>query len=795
MTGPRAYDSTVKLVTDIADADETVYLDPASVQALPPVTSISNGVMTPAMLAQLNDTFESSTADQAGWQAAINAAVAAGGGVVNLKPNANTVVLTAPLTVGAGVNVPLSINAYGVKVQPPAGLPAFYANTGVLGYLAVAFHMAGMQIIDLGRVGDGIKIRNSMNWRFEDVYINGTNIAKHIVNDGAGNYSENNVFDGVYDNAANYGVYLETINGATSSMDGCIFQGRGSSACAINAIYWGAGVSMHGGGFRDYKIWNTTDNARSVYLDSSIVDATLDLKFDNTSVNTGIIGLYIGPNVPASSLRFGKIKMQFTGLSTWTKVAFDGAAVELNAAWDEGGFLHALGSNTTTFGVVKVKSPADSTERFSISVDGTLHFGPGTTATDVNLYRTTPNGIASYSSDQPLFPGGGILSLTNTQTASYTAVLADRRYLVVEMNVGTANTFTVPPNSSVAYPIGSSLRVCQLGVGITTITPGAGVTLRNGGAYTMRQYEEVEIRKRNTDEWVVVPKAVAPRWTLVGEYTTAGTTSGVVIPAGTTEMKLVVVGGSGGGGSGRRSLVTTAFGGGGGGGGSMAQRVITNAVAMLAAGDTLTVVVGAAGTGGAAQTVDATDGNPGTAGIASTVTASVTGLLLRAVGGAGGSGGTTAAGTGGGASSSDSTGGTGSSSSITTAPGAVTSTGSAGAGGGAGGGISVGGAAFNGGLGGAVNNVNIGGGSGGVVGGATPTAATGPTAAQTRDGLGFGGGGGGGAASVTAAAQAGGAGASCAGGGGGGASLSGFASGAGGAGQPGYVAIWALVGA
>jgi hypothetical protein len=61
MVGSRPYDSTVKLVTDVADADETVYLDPSSVLALAPVTSTTNGVMTPAMLASLS-TLESETA-------------------------------------------------------------------------------------------------------------------------------------------------------------------------------------------------------------------------------------------------------------------------------------------------------------------------------------------------------------------------------------------------------------------------------------------------------------------------------------------------------------------------------------------------------------------------------------------------------------------------------------------------------------------------------------------------------------------------------------------------------------
>lgn len=91
----------------------------------------------------------------------------------------------------------------------------------------------------------------------------------------------------------------------------------------------------------------------------------------------------------------------------------------------------------------------------------------------------------------------------NTQTASYTLVLADAGK-VVEMNVAGANTLTVPPNSSVAFPVGTIIEVHQYGAGQVTLTPGAGVTLRNPSSLTTRaQYSTVALRKRATDEWVV----------------------------------------------------------------------------------------------------------------------------------------------------------------------------------------------------------------------------------------------------------------------------------------------------
>ena len=60
-------------------------------------------------------------------------------------------------------------------------------------------------------------------------------------------------------------------------------------------------------------------------------------------------------------------------------------------------------------------------------------------------------------------PTGTTALATNTQTASYTLVLSDGINTAVEMNVAGANTLTVPPNASVAFPIGTFIEICQVG--------------------------------------------------------------------------------------------------------------------------------------------------------------------------------------------------------------------------------------------------------------------------------------------------------------------------------------------
>ena len=94
----------------------------------------------------------------------------------------------------------------------------------------------------------------------------------------------------------------------------------------------------------------------------------------------------------------------------------------------------------------------------------------------------------------------------NAQTgASYTTVLADDGKLITVSNA-SANTLTIPPNSSVAYGIGTQINIAQLGAGQTTITAGAGVTLNSAGSKLKlgAQYAVATCVKTDTNTWFVV---------------------------------------------------------------------------------------------------------------------------------------------------------------------------------------------------------------------------------------------------------------------------------------------------
>jgi len=93
----------------------------------------------------------------------------------------------------------------------------------------------------------------------------------------------------------------------------------------------------------------------------------------------------------------------------------------------------------------------------------------------------------------------------NEQTGTtYTFVLGDQGKLVTLDNA-SAISATVPPNSSVAYPIGTKIDLLNKGAGQVTVVAGAGVTINTAQTLLLRaQWSAASLIKLATDTWVIV---------------------------------------------------------------------------------------------------------------------------------------------------------------------------------------------------------------------------------------------------------------------------------------------------
>lgn len=89
----------------------------------------------------------------------------------------------------------------------------------------------------------------------------------------------------------------------------------------------------------------------------------------------------------------------------------------------------------------------------------------------------------------------------NVQTDNYTLVLSDA-FKLVTINAASAKNLTVPPNSSVAFPVGTRIDVGQDGAGQVTIVADDGVTIRTPETLKLRkQWAKATLIKRGTDTW------------------------------------------------------------------------------------------------------------------------------------------------------------------------------------------------------------------------------------------------------------------------------------------------------
>ena len=94
----------------------------------------------------------------------------------------------------------------------------------------------------------------------------------------------------------------------------------------------------------------------------------------------------------------------------------------------------------------------------------------------------------------------------NNRTSSYILVLTDVGK-VVEMDVAIENTVEIPLNSTIAFPIGTTIDIVQIGEGQTTIVAAdpSIVVQSSGGKLSLNtQFSAASLYKRDTNTWIVM---------------------------------------------------------------------------------------------------------------------------------------------------------------------------------------------------------------------------------------------------------------------------------------------------
>ena len=162
----------------------------------------------------------------------------------------------------------------------------------------------------------------------------------------------------------------------------------------------------------------------------------------------------------------------------------------LVGSFDNGAYQHAGIVRDATDGVWKLFSSVED------EPTTTVNFSQA-------VYDTLKVGGIEYSDGVQVKQGVPSLTTINQQAGAYTTVLADRDKLV-EVSSASGVTVTIPADSTVAYPIGTSIDILQTNTGQVTIAGAGGVTVNATPGLKLRtQWSSATLFKRATDTWVV----------------------------------------------------------------------------------------------------------------------------------------------------------------------------------------------------------------------------------------------------------------------------------------------------
>ena len=165
-----------------------------------------------------------------------------------------------------------------------------------------------------------------------------------------------------------------------------------------------------------------------------------------------------------------------------------------NAA--SGAILVGTGASTTAW----TTSP-------SINITGNAS-GTAATVTGAAQSAITSVGTLSSLAVTGAVTAGSVVAplAINAQTGTtYTFVAADAGKLVTSSN-GSGQTFTVPPNSSVAFDVGTQILVQNIGSANCTLAQGSGVTIQSvdSNKEIDGQYAAATLIKTATDTWSLI---------------------------------------------------------------------------------------------------------------------------------------------------------------------------------------------------------------------------------------------------------------------------------------------------
>jgi hypothetical protein len=240
---------------------------------------------------------------------------------------------------------------------------------------------------------------------------------------------------------------------------------------------------------------NTADTAKPV---STAQQTALDLKANLAGPTfTGTVAatnLTLSGNLTVNGTT---TTINATELSVDDKNIVIGDVASPSDVTADGGGITLKGATDKTFNWV------DATDSWTSSEHINLASGKDLKVNGTAVISSTAGGFIFTDGTQTL---EGVPSRTPIiqKTASYTLSSLTERDDLIEVANASATTITIPLNSAVAFPVGTSIDILQTSTGQVTIAGAAGVTVNATPGLKLRtQWSSCTLFKRAENTWVV----------------------------------------------------------------------------------------------------------------------------------------------------------------------------------------------------------------------------------------------------------------------------------------------------
>jgi len=262
----------------------------------------------------------------------------------------------------------------------------------------------------------------------------------------------------------------------------------------------------------------TSDNTIQLPDSSGTVllkDANDDVKIESTDAGSASDPQFIFyRNSPSPAVNDALGKVVFKGNNSAAQEVQYGSILSRLVDATDGAEDGSFELQTISGGSVSTNVRIDASSSVGIRLlnggEKNIRFDTGTGFDDNHIDLTPASATGARTVTLPDASGTVALQeqayqAINAQTGTtYTTVLADGGKLVTLSN-GSAITLTIPPNSSVVYPVGTKLDFIQIGAGQVTVAGGSGVTVNSTPTLKFRaQHSGASCIKIATDTWQLV---------------------------------------------------------------------------------------------------------------------------------------------------------------------------------------------------------------------------------------------------------------------------------------------------